>query len=246
MEVAASSVPIDTSLCEAVAADLHMLALLHDREPDRDSLAELRKAAMQDWFGLRLRSEVACEGLRLIDEALSSLPRELGHEALNQLAVEYANIYLLFTYRAAPTESPWLDKENLERQAPMFEVRRWYRNYGLAAPDWRRRPDDHIVLELCFVAHLFAQTDSVQALREAAHFMDAHLLRWVPQFAGRIARRCETPFYRGLALLTAGYLDELREMLVELIGEDRVQSIDDDAPAHEAAASYVPGTGPGW
>ncbi len=246
MKATAGSLPIDASLREAVATDLHTLALLHDREPDHDTLEELRTAAMQEWFGLRLRSEVAREGLRLLDEALDSLPRELDREALDQLAVEYANIYLLFTYRAAPTESPWLDKENLERQAPMFEVRRWYRNYRLAAEDWRRRSDDHLVLELRFLAHLCAQTDSDSALRDAARFIDAHLLRWVPQFAGRVASRCEASYYRGLALLTAGYLDELRELLVELIGEARAESKDDKVPTDEVPTAYVPGTGLGW
>jgi len=56
------------------------------------------------------------------------------------------------------------------------------------------------VLQLQFLAHLFSLDDQQETLREAARFLDEHPLRWVEQFARRVAARCQTPFYAGLSL----------------------------------------------
>jgi TorA maturation chaperone TorD len=46
-------------------------------------------------------------------------------------------------------------------------------------------------------------------------------LRWIEEFAERVADRCSTRFYAGLALLTAAYLDELRDLLARLLDQPR-------------------------
>ena len=238
--------------CDALAADLETLALLHDVEPDRALIEELRQASFQEWLGLNLESERGRIGLAMIDQALRAMPQPLDQACIDRLSVDYADIYLTFGCRAAPTASPWLDHEGLERQAPMFEVRRWYRHYGLEAQDWRRRADDHLVLELRFLAHLFRQAEDLLPLRDAACFMDAHLLHWLPRFARRVAARCRTPYFAGLATLTAAYVDELRDVLVLLTGEARAPLALPDGGDRAAGSdvattpSYVPGASPGW
>lgn len=245
--------PVSRSLREAVAGDLRTLAALHDAEPDRAMLEELRQAPLQDWLGLRLESDGARAAAGVLDAALTALPRPVDHQSIDELAVDYANIYLTYGYRAAPTESVWLDRENLERQEPMFDIRDWYRHYGLAAEDWCRRTDDHLVLQLVFLAHLFELEQAPEALRDAARFMDRHLLRWIGDFAERVAGRCRTPYFAGLALTTAAYLDELREVLVEVVGEPRHRESDEArgkggqaAPERDGAVPYLPGATPGW
>jgi TorA maturation chaperone TorD len=151
-------------------------------------------------------------------EAVAGLPEILDANVLDELAVDFADIYLTFVARAAPTESPWLDPDHLERQEPMFAVRAYYRRHGLKVLDWSKRPDDHLVAQLLFLAHLFMSSD-VAAFREAARFLDEHLRRWIGRFAARVAQRCTTPFYAGLALLTAGYIEELRDLLSSLLGD---------------------------
>jgi hypothetical protein len=41
-------------------------------------------------------------------------------------------------------------------------------------------------------------------------------------FAQRIARRCGTPFYAGLVLVTTTYADELRNILAEILETPRL------------------------
>ena len=70
-------------------------------------------------------------------------------------------------------------------QAAMFAVRDWYRHHNLTVRDWARRPEDHLVLQLRFVAFLFALDAGGEAgseaqlapLDEAARFLDAHDLQ---------------------------------------------------------------------
>ena len=130
--------------------------------------------------------------------------------------MEYANIYLTYVYRASPCESPWLDDDNLERQEPMLAVRAAYRTHGLAVAARGVRPDDHLSFQLIFVAHLLDHHEDAADLTVIADFLDQHPLRWIKDFAQRISQRSPVPFYVGLAVLTAAYLEELRWVLAEL------------------------------
>lgn len=239
---------VDEAFGETLAADIETLALLHDKEQEHALIEELRQAPMQDWLGLRLEGETAVTGLALIDQALDAMPRPVDRRTLDALAVDFADIYLVHGCRATPTESPWIDPEGLERQEPMFEVRRWYQHYGLDVVDWRKRSDDHLVLELRFLAYLCREAPDREILLDAARFLDAHLLRWVPQFAARVASHCQTRFFAGLAILTDGYLNELRDLLAEVTGEQRpaTSEASHGKPDAQEVETYVPGVGPGW
>ena len=235
-----------------VSADLRILAVLHDREPDPTLIEDLRSAPAENWFGMALTSETSLKGIEVFNAALGSLPRPLTVEALNQLAADYSNIYLIHAYRVTPTESPWLDKDHLERQGPMFSIAAWYRRYGLAARDRQKRSDDHLVLQLQFIGHLIEHAEGTEGLREAARFMDAHILQWIGEFCERVAARCQTPYYAGLVTVTLGYLEELREQLVSLADAPRPAAKNGDAERATKQteipepAPYVPGTAPSW
>jgi len=236
---------------EAVALDLSTLAALHHAELDDVLLEHLAMAGFPENIGLRLVGDEGLRALTLMREALTELSTPMPARVLDELAADYAAIYLNYVYHASPCESVWLDQENLAMQAPMFQVREIYRLFGLAAADWRTRPDDHLVLELQFLAALF-QDDHPQALTEAARFLDLHLLRWLPLFGSRVAARCNTPFYAGAARLTAAYCDELRELLAEVLGEPRpgsdevAASLSPQPVSEVSPVTFVPGLAPSW
>jgi TorA maturation chaperone TorD len=134
----------------------------------------------------------------------------------------------------------------------MFEVRECYARHGFSAADWRKRPDDHLVYQLQFLVALI-EHNRLESLAEAARFLDQHTLRWLPAFAQRVAARSETPFYAGLAMFSAGYLDEIRDVLAQILGEARpsAEEIEQRArvPKEEPLpmpTSYVPGSSPSW
>lgn len=235
----------------AAALDLITLAALHHAELDDERLAQLRLVGFPESMGVRLMSEPGREATALMCAAVQQLPTPMPQALRDELAADYAAIYLTYAYRASPCESVWLDQENLGMQAPMFQVREIYRRYQLAAPDWRMRPDDHLVLELHFLAHLM-QDDHPEALAEAARFLDEHLLRWLPLFAQRVSHRCATAFYAGAVRLTAAYCDELRDLLAALLGVPRPSAAEIEArmqprsAPRETLLAYVPGVAPSW
>ena len=235
----------------AVAEDLRDLAELHDREPDHALLMALREVDFPRGLGLRLRAQQGQRAHTLMAEALADLPEPVDQDTLDLLAVDFAEIYLTHGLRASPYESVWIDDEGLARQEPMFQVRACYRRHGLAAASWAARADDHIVLQLLFLSHLWREPEH-GTIREAATFMDEHLLRWVGRFAEQVTARCATPYFAGVATLTAAYVDELRDLMAQILQEPRPTADEIEARLQPkkalpcAPASYAPGSGPGW
>lgn len=220
-----------------VINDLRLLADLHATEVTAEKLEELRAVAF-------LGAE--------------ALPQPLPATLLDELACDFADIYLHGKFHSSPQESVWLDDEELICQQPMFEVRDWYARHELAVPDWRKRADDHLVNELLFIAHLLdkaaEQAEPLVLLAETARFMDEHLLRWLLPFAQRVAQRCHTEFYAKLALETAAYAEHIRDSLAEILGVPRPthEEIETRMKAQQRAATqpqtmqYYPGVAPSW
>ena len=241
---------------QAVTGDLRLLARLHDRELEAAELQALQQANFPHDLGLRLEGSSGRDALLFLGQVVASWSEVTPEQLLDPLAADYAAIYLNHSYQASPFESVWLDEDHLAMQEPMFQVRSWYRRYGLSVPDWRRRSDDHLAYQLEFVAQLLERKQDAP-LSEPARFLDEHPLRWIGMFAERVAQRAQEPFYAGLALLTAAYLDELRDVLAEILGEPRPDPEEIERRMQQATragqrpdlaqpAAYVPGVGPTW
>ena len=233
-------------LSRRLSEDLGLLARLHDREPDLELAEGLRTMAFPGCLTLPLDDSDGQRATRLMALALETLPLQPDAELLDELAADYTNIYLTHAIGASPQESVWLDEDGLICQDAMFQVRQWYGAWGLKVPDWRTRPDDHLVHQLQFIAHLLEQG----ALEEAARFMDEHLLRWLGLFAGRVMARCDTPWFAATAALTAAYCEALRDLLAELTGHPRPTAEEIEArmaprrKAEGVPVAFMPGMGP--
>jgi TorA maturation chaperone TorD len=237
----------------AIGDDLALIARLHDREVDEALFETLRSAPTSEWFALKLQGHGFEEAGRLFALSFERAATPVSTEMLDELASEYAAIYLNHSYRVAPTESVWVDEDGLDRQEPMFKVREWYSRFGFKAPDWRKRSDDHIAHELSLLANIAPQLGDRETAQGVAQFMREHPLVWIPHFAGRVAMRCSAPFYAGVALLTVAYLESLSELLARLYGFDMTPIEPPKPVAHSQGATcadeaprYVPGVAPSW
>ena len=232
-----------------MADGLDVLIRLHDRELDRELLQSMAQHRIAEGLNELLESEEGLAAARELQAALEEIGPAPSDAALDGLASEYADIYLTHAYRSAPNGSVWLTDEHLERQLPMFAVREWYDHYGISVPDWRLRADDHLVHELQFVAFLLRQQAMVPA-RDAARFMDLHLLPWLPEFCTRARKHATTRFYRAVLDLTRAFADDLRQSLAEITGEPRaVRSLPDPgqpAKVDQDRAAFVPGMSASW
>lgn len=244
-------------LMQAASQDLSLLAGVQDRELDQEALSELQALGFPGALGLPPASEEGQRALSLLEEVMERLASaQVDQAVLDDLAADYADIYLNHSIQASPMESVWLDEDGLAMQEPMFQVREWYRRFGMAAENWRRRTDDHLVLQLQFLAQLAERLpqegDQGEYLAEMARFLDEHPLRWVGQFSERVAQRCGTPFYAGVTLLTAAWLEQFRDLLAELLEQPRPspEEIEERMrPKAEPVAvpvKFVPGAAPSW
>lgn len=237
-------------LREAIADDLDTLVLLQDRELDATMLQALIAAGFPDGLGLLPGDDRGRQAFDLVREAVRELPAVPSPDLIDRLAADYAAIYLTGALGASPMESVWLSDDHTACHEPMFALREVYGARGLGAADWRRRPDDHLLLQLDFVARWLR--DAQPDLAGLADFLDRHLLRWLGDFAVRVASRCETRLYAGLALLTFALVDRLREALARTLDVPRPSREAVEAacrPSHRIEslpAGFVPGAGPGW
>ncbi len=237
--------------CAAIGDDLHILAALHDRELGEELISYLRQIGFPATLGLSNGSERLREAVALFGEAIAGIADVPSAGVLDELAADYAGIYLNHAYRVSPCESVWVDPEGLALQDATFQTRAWYRRFGLAVENWRVRSDDHLVAQLHFIATLFQRPGEAD-LAEIARFMDEHLLRWLSSFASKVAQHCETQFYAAAALLTSAYCEYVRDLLAEILGEPRPTPEEIDKrmqPGQEIKAVpmvFHPGAGPSW
>lgn len=245
---------LDAAIGEALAEDALTLALLHDAEASAPVLRGLKALGFPANLALAPKGAAARHAHELMGSALAALPDDIGAELLDGLAADYAAIYLTGAHGASPCESYWLSDDHLVCQDAMFELRKLYAAAGLQAPDWRKRPDDHLVFQLQYLGRRLQAAAAAEDWRGIAGFLDHHLLRWLPDFAERVASRAETPFHAALAILSHAWCDGLRELIAGELAEPRptVEEIEEalrDRRADDAAQPlrFVPGAaGPSW
>lgn len=171
------------------------------------------------------------KGLALL-EKWSGLFQQNGRsdDLFKEVQVDYTNLFTgMRKLPIAPWESVYFSDERLVFQTQTMDVRAWYRRYGLEVEKLHQEPDDHIGLELMFLAHLAQlgltalESGNVlnfeQMLAAQRGFLTKHLLSWAPLWCEQMLEYARTDFYRGLALVIRGALLELSRILEVTVSE---------------------------
>lgn len=164
------------------------------------------------------------QGWEIIKDFLTKVTKD----SIRLLATEYTSIFLGTGENPAyPFESVYLTKHRLEMQRPRDEVMRIYRAEGFKKADHFNEPEDHIAIELEFMAHLSQKTlealqfkDQEKArifLQKQINFLDQHLIKWVEPFCREVEHAAELGFYKGIAKLTRGFVSLDYKLLEELL-----------------------------
>jgi TorA maturation chaperone TorD len=196
---------------DALAAGWTALSRLLLAPPSDDTLAQVRNPALLDQWPLRDDSGATDRGRDLLLTSASA-----GEDA-DAVGRDFARLFVgPGRLQAPPWESVHRSRERLLFEAETFQVREWYARYGLEAPRLNREPDDHIGLELEFLATLAER--AITALEEdrpedagelvSAHqgFLAEHVLPWAPALMDLIRENAETSFLQGVAELGTGAL----------------------------------------
>ena len=129
--------------------------------------------------------------------------------------VEFAGLFLGPQHPAAvPFASFYLSETKQLMSEITIQVRKYYLDASMAAKELHRVPDDHIALELEFMAWLADEAarnlkkgDAGMAAKAGTRleiFQREHLVKWAPLFADRLSAGAQSDFYRGAALALKG------------------------------------------
>ena len=158
-------------------------------------------------------NEELLEGYKEIASYLSE--KEANQDTLDELAVDYARIFLsagVAQGKAAfPYESVYTRKQHLIMQEAGSSAAALYAKKGLEPrKDMYRIPEDHIGLLLEYMGRICDED-----VNEQKEFLQYHLINWVPAFVQDVLKYSSVGFYRGLAKLTKGFLTMEADYLSE-------------------------------
>lgn len=157
-------------------------------------------------------------------ELLQTWSRGVSEQTSEEVRVDYTRLFIgPGKVLTPPWESVYFSEERLTFQQETLQVREWYRRFGLQVERLYQEPDDHIGLELEFVAHLaklgllaLEQNDQARfdELRDAQKkFITEHPGRWAFGWCAQVEAQAHTDFYRGMAMLTRGALSEAARLV---------------------------------
>ena len=200
-----------------------LLARLYRIEVDEPLLRQLSEMG----FPAECDEPELAEGYRMLADWL----RNPGSDPLTDLAVDYARTFLgagiYEGVAASPYESVYTSRERLIMQEARDQVLGVYNAKGLCLTESTEIPEDHIALELEFLAHLCRETlnagdDRVRVstlLREQKEFLEQHPGKWAPAFCADIEKCATTGFYRAVGKITLGFLNMDQAILEDILSE---------------------------
>ncbi len=170
------------------------------------------------------------EGARELYNYLSELDEGKLEKVKLELAADYASLFLGVLHASEgvgiihPSESAYLT--GFLYQEPRDEVRKLYLDNGLVKSPQFKEPEDHIALELYFMAHLCRKalralksrkTEELSSnLETQMEFLEKHLLKWAPKLMDDVIRYAETAFYRGVGKIAKGLLETDKDQIEKL------------------------------
>lgn len=186
----------------------------------------LLKELLNTNFALGTDLPEVAEGYQLMDSYL----KNLGEDPITDLAVDYARTFLGYGAPAGkgafPYESVYTSHEALIMQEARDEVVALYSSENIVIDASFNEPEDHIAFELAYLEHLsYKLLEALQSKDEAMlslylskklHFMQNHIMNWVPRFCIDIEKIAETDFYKALAKITVGYLQMGLDLIEDL------------------------------
>ena len=200
-----------------------LLSRTFSRELDQEMLKgaeQVSRGLLEAWELMEIPSNPDVEtGKTLLETFFSEFREKEGDGVIEELAREYAALFLgVGPKTVSLCESVYRSKFGLLYQSTLFDVQQSYREIGMAKSDQYREPDDHIAVELSYMARLCNMTreavsagragraQALQYLSLQRAFLEGHLLQWVPRFSQDLIAAASPGFYRAIAHLLKGYI----------------------------------------
>ncbi len=213
---------------EARASFYRFLSSVYLKELTDEQIEDLAHRSYPD------DGSLMAQGYAMIFEYL----RHRDSGTRQELAVDYAHTFLSAgTYErlvAPPYESVFTSAQQLLMQEARDGAVKSYRAEGLALPIDNTTPEDHLGFELQFMALLVDRAaealesgdegEFFRLVRAQDDFLSKHLGNWIPAFAKAIDKNARTDFYRGIGMLTEGFVRLERELIDEMLAVVAVEA----------------------
>jgi len=171
------------------------------------------------------------EGFKQLYEYFSKVDEERIDEEILKLAVDYANLFLGVKYtrerKGIPHPSESVYMTGYMYQDERDDVFKMYLDEGLVKSEDFREPEDHIAIELYFMAYLckkaisFLENEDYDSLlgnlMKQKRFLNKHLLKWAFKLANDVIEYADTKFYRATGKILKGFLNMEKNAINELI-----------------------------
>jgi TorA maturation chaperone TorD len=186
-----------------------LLAAIYRREMTSDLLKQLKDPSM-----LGVLSDL---GIRLNNGFLE----KPEHQLLEDLAVEYARLFIGPGKHFSPHESVHHERED-GRWGQLWgpstaEVKKIIESAGLSYQSEYTGLPDHISVELEFMQQVTLSEEkawdegdknlALAYLGNEKKFIEEHLAEWIPDFCDKVINGAELPFYRVMAELTKKFIE---------------------------------------
>lgn len=150
---------------------------------------------------------------------------------LEQLAVVFDRVFFgmgpITARHAFPYESVYTSDKGILMQDAYTQVVRTYREEHLAKDASFREPEDHLAVELAFMATLAERTATFlregheqaaqETIRQQINFLQDHLLNWIDMFCADLIKADDGGFYGSLAQFSELFLHKDASLLSEMV-----------------------------
>jgi TorA maturation chaperone TorD len=201
------------------------------REVDKAFLQSLFEVSNSLQDSLKDVEESSLSRGRELLKSFCQETREVDEEVvLGDLARHYAFLFLgVGSENVALCESAYRNERGLLFQHAYFDILEKYREVGLGKREDFSEPEDHLSLELAYMAHLSrwsissietGKREEVEKYyRYQKDFLKDHLLPWIPRLVRGLSEISPSTFYKALGYLLEGYIKIDLEFLDSLLPE---------------------------
>ena len=155
----------------------------------------------------------------------------IDDDAIEMLAVDFDRVFFgmgpITARHAFPYESVYTSEKGIMMQEAYSQVVHAYREQKLAKDEAFTEPEDHIAVELAFMATLAERSAAFlregheeaaeQTVMQQLSFAKEHLLNWVDIFCVDLAAAADGSFYEHLATFTAAFVKEDAAVLEDIL-----------------------------
>ena len=219
-----------------------LMGLMESRAHVYQVLSRSYRTEVDAAFARELANEFSFESDdEALNEALAAMRAALDgadEEALELLAVTFDRVFFgmgpLTARHAFPYESVYTSDRGIMMQEAYTSVARAYREQALAKDPAFTEPEDHLAVELAFMATLADRActflsagdeagdeAAAETVRQSLAFAQTHLLNWIDRFCGELTLAAapdgEDGFYVALAAFTTRFVEEDAALLEEML-----------------------------